>query len=235
MALFPGNNTMMLSDTSVAAPVVAATVATMLPANPSLTPPMVKAIFQYCAQPLANANLLQQGAGLLNTQGAVDLASALRKDIALPFEKSRLKIGDTLLGNGAAIPAPQTEFNGQTISWSLMVTAGGSYVFTGSDLFRKLQSFHDPELSWVRGRVTRTEAIYSTSSGALLHYRENNAASIVLVTSGVQSLTASLGITSYNAKSGAFTPTTTLLLRALNGAGTTLAQGIIIAEGVVLA
>jgi serine protease AprX len=54
---------MHLSGTSVSAPAVAGAAALMLQANPGLTPPLVKAILQYTAQPLAGANLLQQGAG----------------------------------------------------------------------------------------------------------------------------------------------------------------------------
>jgi serine protease AprX len=230
-----GNDTMMLSGTSIAAPVVAGTVALMLQANPSLTPPMVKAILQYSAQPLANANLLQQGAGLLNTQGAVDLASALRKDIAAPFEKSRLKIGDSLIPAGVAFPAPETKLNGQTIAWSRIVFAGGSHVLTGEDLFRKLQGFHDPQISWVRSRITRAQPIFSSSTGVLLGYREGAASPGVLVTSGVKSLTTALGNSSPRAKTGAFTPTSVALIKAINGAGVVLAEGIIVAEGVVIA
>ena len=74
----PNQTLMQLSGTSVAAPVVAGAAALMLQANPGLTPPLVKAILQYTAQPLQNANLLQQGVGLLNIAGAVQLASALR-------------------------------------------------------------------------------------------------------------------------------------------------------------
>ena len=54
---------MQLSGTSIAAPVVSGAVALMLEANHGLTPAMVKAILQYTAQPLPNANLLQQGTG----------------------------------------------------------------------------------------------------------------------------------------------------------------------------
>ena len=58
----------------MAAPVVAGTVALMLQANPTLTPNLVKAILQYTAQRYPGYNALRQGAGFLNTLGAVRLA-----------------------------------------------------------------------------------------------------------------------------------------------------------------
>ena len=58
----------------MATPVVAGTVALMLEANPSLTPNMVKAILQFTAESKRNAHVLAQGAGFLNTLGAVRLA-----------------------------------------------------------------------------------------------------------------------------------------------------------------
>ena len=63
-----------LSGTSMAAPVVSGTVALMLQANPKLTPNLVKAILQYTAQPYPGYNALRQGAGFLNSLGAVRLA-----------------------------------------------------------------------------------------------------------------------------------------------------------------
>lgn len=63
-----------LSGTSMASPVVAATIALMLEANPALTPNGVKAILEYTAQVYPNYNPLQQGAGFLNALGAVRLA-----------------------------------------------------------------------------------------------------------------------------------------------------------------
>ena len=62
-----------LTGTSMAAPVVAGTVALMLQANPSLTPNAVKSILQYTAED-RGYNGLAQGAGFLNAVGAVRLA-----------------------------------------------------------------------------------------------------------------------------------------------------------------
>ncbi len=67
-----------LSGTSMAAPVVAGSVALMLEANPSLTPNLVKAILQFTAQVYNGHNYLTQGAGFLNTLGAVRLARYFR-------------------------------------------------------------------------------------------------------------------------------------------------------------
>jgi hypothetical protein len=65
-----------LTGTSMASPIVSGTVALMLQANPKLTPNMVKAIIEYTAQSY-KYDALTQGAGFLNTKGAVDLAKFL--------------------------------------------------------------------------------------------------------------------------------------------------------------
>ncbi len=63
-----------LSGTSMATPVVAGSVALMLEANPNLTPNLVKAILQFTAQVYNGYDYLTQGAGFLNTLGAVKLS-----------------------------------------------------------------------------------------------------------------------------------------------------------------
>jgi serine protease AprX len=67
-----------LTGTSMASPVVAGTVALMMQANPALTPNMVKAILQYTAESYSQYNALTQGAGFLNSHGAVQLARYFR-------------------------------------------------------------------------------------------------------------------------------------------------------------
>jgi serine protease AprX len=69
----PSKPYLSLTGTSMASPVVAGAVVLMIQANPNLTPNLVKAILQYTAQDY-HYDPLTQGAGFLNTKGAVDLA-----------------------------------------------------------------------------------------------------------------------------------------------------------------
>ena len=143
---------MMLSGTSVAAPALAGTVALMLQANPGLTPPLIKAILQYSAQPLPNANLLQQGAGLLNVDGAVTLVKALRTDLATAISAGTVSAGGTMLAPGKATPAATSTINGNAFNWSRMVYAGGTSVLSSSALFTQYQPMWDPRITWGQRR-----------------------------------------------------------------------------------
>jgi serine protease AprX len=71
---------MALSGTSMAAPVVAGTVALMLHANPTLSPASIKVILQRTAEGNGRYDQLTQGAGFLNARAAVEAASALAAD-----------------------------------------------------------------------------------------------------------------------------------------------------------
>jgi serine protease AprX len=82
---------MSMSGTSMAAPVVSGTVALMLQANPKLTPNLVKAILEYTAEIHSGYSPLEQGAGFLNTLGAVRLAKFLASGLPgsqAPFSPS---------------------------------------------------------------------------------------------------------------------------------------------------
>src|SRR6267143_687056 len=76
---------MQLSGTSMSTAVISGAVALMLQANPGLTPNMVKAILMYTAQIMDGPDLFEQGAGMLNVDGAVRMAKSLsRYAYALP-------------------------------------------------------------------------------------------------------------------------------------------------------
>lgn len=117
-----------LSGTSMAAPVVAGTVALMLQANPSLTPNLVKAVLQYTAERRAQLDDLTQGGGFLNARGAVQLATALaRPGTQAPPDPTpwnrHINWGNHRIGGGLL----QTDAN----AWSTGVTWGASATPSG--------------------------------------------------------------------------------------------------------
>src|SRR5256885_5413511 len=120
-----GKGNMRLSGTSVSAPIVAGAIAVLLEANPKLTPNMIKMILMYTAQPLAGSNMLEQGAGELNIEGAVRLAKLVRTNL-----NSSTTVGSPLLTGPA--PTPQTTIAGQTFQWSQGVLFKHDWA-TGSD------------------------------------------------------------------------------------------------------
>ena len=71
---------MYLSGTSMATPLVSGAAALLIQINPKLTPNMVKMILMYTAQQLRGFNMLEQGAGELNVEGAVRLSKLIRPD-----------------------------------------------------------------------------------------------------------------------------------------------------------
>ena len=198
---------MYLSGTSMAAPQVAGAAALMLQANPNLTPMMVKAILMYTAQPLAGYNLLEQGAGELNIEGAVRLARLVRTDLT-----AATTLGTPLL-TVATPPVPQTTIAGTTFTWAQGITGNYSYV-TGADLITKYQ------LIYGDGHLISNAVLLS--NGLLISDASQ-------VTDGVMVGNAILTSNGYPLGSGTTFLDTTMLL----GNGTLLPDGIPLANGVV--
>jgi hypothetical protein len=117
-----------LTGTSMAAPVVAGTVALMLEANPRLTPNAVKAILQYTAEVRGGESFLAQGAGLLNALGAVRMAAFVggaRAGGLMPsdtIEAERIAWGRHIIwGNRRIVGSPSMLVGN---AWALGVTWG---------------------------------------------------------------------------------------------------------------
>jgi serine protease AprX len=125
-----------LTGTSMAAPVVAGTVALMLQANPALTPNAVKAILQYTAQQYPGYDALTQGAGFLNAVGAVRLArfyATAQPGDKVPIQKMWSKHiiwGNHLLGTGV-LKMTGNAFNVGT-TWGVAKTDDGNNIDWGT-------------------------------------------------------------------------------------------------------
>ena len=126
---------MYLNGTSMATPAVAGAAALLLQANPALTPNLVKTLLMYTAQQLPGANLLEQGAGELNVEGAVRVARLVRRDLS-----ALTPLGAPLLTSSVP-PAPQTTIAGETFVWSQGIILEHGYA-TGSELVSKYQKIY---------------------------------------------------------------------------------------------
>lgn len=138
---------MTLSGTSMSTGVVSGAIALILQANPGLTPNLVKSILMYSAQIMDGPDLFEQGAGMLNVDGAVRLARSLSKvAYALP-------VGQKL--NVYGLPSAQTTIAGETFAWSqgLIWGFGG---LRGDAMFTMQQGAYAQSLIW--GSPNRLDA-----------------------------------------------------------------------------
>ena len=122
---------MYLSGTSMAAPIVSGTAALLFQARPDLTPALAKAILMYTAQPLTGENTLEQGAGLVNATGALELVKVLRSP--LPATN-----GASLV---TAAPPYLSYINYQPYSWGKGIITNYGHL-TGNDLMNYWQGMY---------------------------------------------------------------------------------------------
>src|SRR3954471_1952246 len=152
-----------LSGTSMAAPVVSGTIALMLQANPNLTPNLIKAILQYTSQEYAGYNSLRQGAGFLNTLGAVRLAKfyiSPRAGDKVPTQKvwSRQIIwGNHRLTSGIMNPTANAWAN--NITWGAAKTMG----LSGDNVVWGTMANDGDNVVW--GTSSGDNVVWGTSSG----------------------------------------------------------------------
>ncbi|MEP7039766.1 MAG: S8 family serine peptidase, partial [Acidobacteriota bacterium] len=116
---------MTMSGTSMATPAVSGAAALLFQVNPNLTPQMVKMILEYTAQPLSGANMLEQGAGQLNIEGAIRLAKAYRTEVNF---NTSATAGMNLLAAGSSFPTAQSVVGGTTFSWSQGILTNHAYL-----------------------------------------------------------------------------------------------------------
>jgi serine protease AprX len=212
-----GKANMRLSGTSVSSPIVAGAVAVMLEANPRLTPNMVKMILMYTAQSLAKFNMLEQGAGELNVEGAVRLAKLVRTDLS-----SNTKVGASLLTS--ASPTPETTIAGHTFKWSQGVLFNYAWA-RGSELITKYQAIYGLGVLIGDGIVVADArgVLIADARGVLIADATKVSGGVligdnILVSNGI---TMSDGIVLFSC-------------RVLMGDGILIADGIAVADGVLI-
>jgi len=131
-----------LSGTSMAAPVVSGTIALMLQVNPSLTPSVVKAILQYTAENNPNYDVFAQGAGFLNSRGAVELArsvaagaSIAQQDDPTPWSGRGIWGNQQVSGDAVAVLAAVEGPN--HIVWGTHALEENDFVVWGAPAIRR--------------------------------------------------------------------------------------------------
>jgi subtilisin family serine protease len=107
-----------LTGTSMSSPMVAGAAALVLAANRQLSANTVKLALQFTARSLPDVDALTQGAGVLNTGGAVRLAQLINP--RTDYESFWLR--------QASMPVSNTDVSGQTITWSRKIIYGDRYI-----------------------------------------------------------------------------------------------------------
>jgi len=117
----------------MAAPLVAGTAALILDANPRLTAATVRAVLEFTAQQLPDTNLLTQGAGSVNAQGAVRLAGLI---------KPGTEVGQIWLQSRNGLPQSYDILGGEQTAWAKRVI-WGNRVLLGDSAYLHMVAWDD--------------------------------------------------------------------------------------------
>jgi subtilisin family serine protease len=118
------DDVMYLSGTSMSAPMVSGAAALLFQMNPKLTPTMAKMLLEYSAQPLNGVNMLEQGAGQLNIDGAVRLGRTYRFDT----DFDTFAQNTALRQAGIAFPVATSTIGGSTFPWAQGILTNYTYL-----------------------------------------------------------------------------------------------------------
>ncbi|MBS1810257.1 MAG: S8 family serine peptidase [Acidobacteria bacterium] len=205
---------MYLSGTSMAAPLVAGAVALMLQVNPNLTPNLVKALLMYSSQPLKGFNMLEQGAGQLNVDGAVRLAKLVKTTMPTT-------VGGALLS--ASLPAQSSTIAGTTFLWGQGVITNFGFL-SGSGLMQYWQGVY------ATGTILGNATTYASNAFSLVSGKTSTGISLK---SGAFKINGT-GVILGDAVNTTFASGTVLGDGTILGDGLVLGDGVVLADGVVL-
>jgi serine protease AprX len=158
---------MPLSGTSMAAAVTTGVVADIIAESRAVngssgpgggrtpTPNAIKAILQFTAVPVANADTLSQGAGAINPAGAIALAKAI--DTGVPVSSWWLTSG---------ITAATTLSNGEVLTWAQRFIWGGEIIW-GTHIYSN-QPAWGLQVVWGNRAVWGDEIIWGTTDDSVV-------------------------------------------------------------------
>ncbi|PYR89740.1 MAG: hypothetical protein DMF84_23735 [Acidobacteria bacterium] len=153
-----------LTGTSMASPIVAGTAALMIQANPKLTPNLVKAIIEYTAQNYGY-DALTQGAGFLNTRGAVQLArfyATARAGQVIPSQRPWSK---TILWGNRRLTGGVIKPNGS--AWATSTVWGSGLTVTGQNIVWGTDAGDFYNIVWGTSLLDADNIVWGTMSSVL--------------------------------------------------------------------
>ena len=168
----------------------------------------------YSAQPLNGFNMLEQGAGLLNVDGAVRLAKLVKT--TLPTSN-----GTALLT--ASLPTSQTStIAGQTVKWGQGAITNFGFLY-GNALMAKWQSVY------ASGVILGDATSYASSTLSLVSGKTSG----VSLKSGAVTINSS-GVILGDSANAIFASGQVLGDGTILGDGIILGDGVIIGDGIIL-